>query len=331
MLSTLEIRQFRGLEHVRFENLGRANLIVGGNNTGKTSLLEALTVMYGSQNQLQALPTTFRVQPRQSQDQASGYWKLLVKGGDPTGLSIKTDEEQIEGFLNEGNWEFIVPSKPELFNGRPMPVVSIDRNGGVGVHRAQAKFKLSILSTNQGDPAEISELFNQIAPLNPENETKLEDLLRRSIEPRLRRLRYAKPQGTHTHLVYVDLGEGPMLPFTQLGQAFARTLQVYCEIFAKRPQILLIDEIENGLYHEGLEDYWKGLLAVLEDQDVQLFATTHSRECLEAAQRAAASLDGDPLRFLRLDRRVDDPAKIVATTFGKDEMQTAIEFNREMR
>ena len=40
---------------------------------------------------------------------------------------------------------------------------------------------------------------------------------------------------------------------------------------------------------------------------------------------------GDPLRFLRLDRRVDDPAKIVATTFGKEEMQTAIEFNREMR
>ena len=39
----------------------------------------------------------------------------------------------------------------------------------------------------------------------------------------------------------------------------------------------------------------------------------------------------DPLRFLRLDRRIDDPSKIVATTFGKEEMQTAIEFNREMR
>ena len=177
----------------------------------------------------------------------------------------------------------------------------------------------------------MSDLFNQIAPLNPENETKLEDLLRQSIEPRLRRLRYAKPQGTHTHLVYVDLGEGPMLPFTQLGQAFARTLQVYCEIFAKRPNILLVDEIESGLYFEGLEDYWKGLMAVLEDQNVQLFATTHSRECMEAAHRAAASMKDDPLRFLRLDRRIDDPSKIVATTFGKEEMQTAIEFNREMR
>ena len=190
---------------------------------------------------------------------------------------------------------------------------------------------LSVLSTKQTPPEIVSELFNQIAPLNPDNETKLEELLRKSIEPRLRRLRYAKPQGAQAHLVYVDLGEGPMLPFTQLGQAFARTLQVYCEIFANHPKILLIDEIENGLYYEGMEDFWKGLMAVLEDQDVQLFATTHSRECMEAAHKAAASMKGDPLRFLRLDRRVDDPGKIVATTFGKEEMQTAIEFNREMR
>ena len=286
--------------------------------------------MYGNQNQLRALPTTFGVQPRQAQDQGPGYWKLLVLGGDLSRFSIETDDDKIVGGIMDKNWVFHQPTKPDIFNG-PAPDINIGDNGQPGIHRVQTKFKLSILSTNQPDPAEVSELFNQIAPLNPENETKLEDLLRRSIEPRLRRLRYAKPQGTHTHLIYVDLGEGPMLPFTQLGQAFARTLQVYCEIFANRPQILLIDEIENGLYYEGLEDYWKGLLAVLEDQDVQLFATTHSRECMEAAHRAAVPLDDDPLRFLRLDRRVDDPAKIVATTFGKEEMQTAIEFNREMR
>ena len=122
-----------------------------------------------------------------------------------------------------------------------------------------------------------------------------------------------------------------MQPFTVLGQAFIRILYIYCEIFANRPKILLIDEIENGLYYEGMEDFWKGLMAVLEDQDVQLFATTHSRECMEAALRAAEPMEGNPLRFLRLDRRVDDPGKIVATTFGKEEMKTAMEFNREMR
>lgn len=118
---------------------------------------------------------------------------------------------------------------------------------------------------------------------------------------------------------------------TQLGQAFIRTLQIYSEIFANRPRVILIDEIENGLYYEGMEDFWKGLMVVLEDQNVQLFASTHSRECMESAQKAASKMAGDPLRFLRLDRKVDDPAKIVGTTFGKKEMETAIEFNTEMR
>ena len=155
--------------------------------------------------------------------------------------------------------------------------------------------------------------------------------MRMAIEPRLKRLRYAKPKGSKRHLVYVDLGEGAMLPFTQLGQAFSRTLQIYCEIFANQPDIILIDEIENGLYYEGLGDFWKGLMAVLEDQNVQLFATTHSRECMEAACDAAKGMKGDPLRYLRLDRRVDDPFKIVATVFGTEEMATAIDLNREMR
>lgn len=327
MISTLELQQFRGLEHVKFENLGRANLIVGGNNTGKTSVLEALVMLYGDSAQLQALPRTFRELPRDGNDLGIGFWKLLVRSDNIVEFKIQGDSEMVSGSLKQDQWMF---GKSGGSQGKHS-LLSLSLNGHVGFHQPKSAFELSILSTKQADPAVVSDLFNQIAPLNPENESKLEDLLRQSIEPRLRRLRYAKPQGTHTHLVYVDLGEGPMLPFTQLGQAFARTLQVYCEIFAKRPNILLVDEIESGLYFEGLEDYWKGLMAVLEDQNVQLFATTHSRECMEAAHRASASMKDDPLRFLRLDRRLDDPSKIVATTFGKEEMQTAIEFNREMR
>lgn len=326
MISTLELKQFRGLEHVKFENLGRANLIIGGNNTGKTSVLEALVLLFGGYDQANHLPTTFREQP--SHSQGAGYWEYIVKGGNSSDFLIQADEQKV--LVNKtGSDQIFTRDKPDP-KTRALTLLTL-RDRRSSFQNYPPSLKISILSTKQGDPTDISELYNQIAPLNPDNETKLEELLRKSIDPRLRRLRYAKPQGTGTHLVYVDFGNGPMLPMTQLGQAFARTLQVYCEIFANRPKILLIDEIENGLYYEGMEDFWKGLMAVLEDQDVQLFATTHSRECMEAAHKAAASMEGDPLRFLRLDRRVDDPGKIVATTFGKEEMQTAIEFNREMR
>lgn len=329
MISHLELQNFRGLEHVKFENLGRVNLIVGGNNVGKTSILEALILLYGNQTQLASLPTTFRILPQNGQDNNAGTWRHLVGSESIASFRLKSDGESVMGTINgNGNWIFKFNSVSNVAN---RAVIELPERGSVAIQSNKLKSEMSILSTRQEDPYVISELFNQIAPLNPENEEKLENLLQNSIEPRLKRLRYAKLKGNNTHLVYVDLGVGKMLPFTQMGQAFARTLQVYCEIFAQRPIMLLIDEIENGLYYEGMEDYWKGLMAVLEDQDVQLFATTHSRECMEAAYRAAKDMPNDPLRYLRLDRRIDDPAKIVATTFGKEEMATAIEFNREMR
>jgi hypothetical protein len=324
MIQFLELKNFRAFEHIRFENLGRANLIIGGNNTGKTSVLEALVMKMGSGKQIEALPSTFR--DNVPNDNFQNFWSYIAHDQKWEGFEIVTDE---------GSLLSVEDPRPitKLFfkqHGKESMLAVIE-TGKISIGGMPPNQTTSILPTKASPPGTISELFNQIAPLKPENEDKLQDLLRNSIEPRLKRLRYAKPKGTKIHLVYADLGGGSMLPFTQLGQAFSRVLEIYCEIFANQPKIILIDEIENGLYYEGMEDFWKGLFAVLEDQDVQLFATTHSRECMEAAHRAAAGCKEYPLRFLRLDRRVDAPGKIVATTFGQDEMQTAMDSKIEMR
>jgi hypothetical protein len=325
MIQFLELKNFRAFEHIRFEDLGRANLIIGRNNTGKTSVLEALVMKMGSGSQIKELPSTFR--DNVQNDDFHNFWNYIGHDKKWEGLTIRTDQGWLTTeSLREGRFALIDDGSDE-----ERTQIAVIESNQIRISGMPSRRKTTILPTKASPPQSISELFNQIAPLNPENEDKLQNLLKNSIEPRLKRLRYAKPKGTHTHLVYADLGGGSMLPFTQLGQAFTRTLEIYCEIFANQPKIILIDEIENGLYYEGMEDFWKGLFEVLEDQDVQLFATTHSRECMEAAHRAAGQRREYPLRFLRLDRRVDNPEKIVATTFGQEEMQTAMDSKIEMR
>jgi hypothetical protein len=71
---------------------------------------------------------------------------LLVRGDSISGFKIQTDGEEVEGATERGKWQH-------------------------GVQRAQSNLKLSILSTKQADPATVSDRFNQIAPLNPENGT----------------------------------------------------------------------------------------------------------------------------------------------------------------
>lgn len=326
MLSNLELKNFRGIEHARFENLGRANLIVGGNNAGKTSVLEALVLLNGNKQQLSELPSKFRELPNGDSDSIPAFWMMLPRSPFRGGFLLQSDSVSVALSIDSNVWQ-LSRGKSGTMDG----MVTIRGNSKLIIGDIATYYPTSILPTRLADPAKVSDWFNQIAPLNPENESRIEDLLRKSIEPRLRRLRYAKPQNLKNHMVYADVGEGTMFPYTQLGQAFTRTLEIYCELFANQPKILLIDEIENGLYYEGLVDFWKGLFEAIEAQDVQLFATTHSRECMEAAHRAAIERDSYPLRYLRLDRRVDDPSQIVATTFAKEEMQTAIESHLEMR
>lgn len=47
--------------------------------------------------------------------------------------------------------------------------------------------------------------------------------------------------------------------------------------------LTLVDEIESGLYHARLAKMWQQVLAFAETYKTQIFATTHSQECLEAA------------------------------------------------
>ena len=45
MLTSLEVENYRNFKHLTIEKLGRVNLIIGKNNTGKSSLLEAVSIL----------------------------------------------------------------------------------------------------------------------------------------------------------------------------------------------------------------------------------------------------------------------------------------------
>jgi AAA15 family ATPase/GTPase len=93
-------------------------------------------------------------------------------------------------------------------------------------------------------------------------------------------------------------------------------------------KVLLIDEIENGLHHSVLSTIWHGLFLAAEEVDVQIFATTHSWECVLAADKAAREEPKYDFNLIRLDR-VDDNIK--ATIIDKDALNTAKELAWEMR
>ena len=68
------------------------------------------------------------------------------------------------------------------------------------------------------------------------------------------------------------------------GDAINKILNIILSIVNNKGEILLIDEIENGIHYTVQKDFWKFIfeLANLEQFDNQIFATTHSLEMIKA-------------------------------------------------
>jgi predicted ATPase len=90
-------------------------------------------------------------------------------------------------------------------------------------------------------------------------------------------------------------------------------------------EIVLVDEIENGIFHTSLEPLWRWIGRLAESRGAQVFCTTHSYECIQAAAKALDTYDA---RLFRLERRDD---QVVAVSADGEALKAAAEHGLEVR
>jgi hypothetical protein len=189
--------------------------------------------------------------------------------------------------------------------------------------------KSAIFSSHPSDPVQDALDYNRV--ILKRGKKKVEELLRK-IDPRLVSVE-ALQTGERSPLIYANIGLPEMIPVTHLGVGFCRLLDIYSELLAGDAQVLLIDEIENGLHHSVLPTVWKGLIAAANELNVQIFATTHSAECIFAADAAvvknlcnSSGIEGLTIEHCdgrnRLERYIRDlPAR---SEFSRKEVESLI-------
>ena len=99
--------------------------------------------------------------------------------------------------------------------------------------------------------------------------------------------------------------------------------------FASRDGILLADEMENGIHHFALKEVWVRARQWMREWNVQLVATTHSDECIEAAM-AAFSDSSQDLSIHKLFRNTKT-GTVEAVTFTGETIEGARDLDLEVR
>jgi hypothetical protein len=89
-------------------------------------------------------------------------------------------------------------------------------------------------------------------------------------------------------------GQSERIPIGSMGDGIWRLLSLSLALVQTRGGALLVDEIDTGLHFSAMVEMWKLVIETAQRLDVQVFATTHSRDCYESLAAVLRDIDAAP-------------------------------------
>ncbi len=178
--------------------------------------------------------------------------------------------------------------------------------------------------------ADVVRTFSKFV-LTPKHEAIKQAL--RIIEPTIEDLvpiadgltRYSHSRDAPGGVVLRLRGVENRVPIGSMGDGMWRMLGLALSIASADGGVLLVDEIDTGLHYSVMEDMWRMLSNAAAARSVQLFATTHNRDCYESLAAIAMSADGG-VTIQRIDRDRGEAAR-----FSREAIVAAAERGLEVR
>jgi len=318
LFTDLHITDFRGIQDLKLSGFNRVNLIVGENNTGKTTLLEALALCAAPQEAGNLLQR-FRLSSGVSNP---GRW--LQRDGSTakcSNISLGGDNRVAGVVLCKQSETSFPKSKDE-----PMKETQSPGNGRLWHNISHPRLRIRTVAVQHRTPQDLVIDFST-AVRSKQGEQELESLLH-AVDDRIKAVRLDYEGDNRQPYISADIGLSERVPISQLGQGVNRLIAIFCELLGQRPAICFIDEIENGLHHTVLKRIWQGIAEVAERLDIQVFATTHRRECLEAAHHCFEERKSCDFRVVQLYRVRE---QIDGRVLDREHIEAAVESEIEVR
>jgi AAA15 family ATPase/GTPase len=303
-LESLQIHNFRGFDQLEMNNFSKINVLLGENNGGKTSVLEAVFLLSGMSNpQLPLRVNVMRGIPANKNALKYIFHNLetknkpLITGNFSGNINRELEiapifEENVfsEEKITHDNLVLTTPSLMLLPD-----IVGLEHSFTLRKENEQKKFKTwfrldknevtqsssykeDIVSTFlSGKSIELG-LLEQLKTLFVAKKEHIVNSLLSKFDGKIKGIYVLSDE------IYIDKeGISERIPLHLMGDGIRRLLSIVATIAANDQQnfICLIDEIENGLHYKSQALMWQMLFSLTRAVNIQLFITTHSWEMLQ--------------------------------------------------
>lgn len=376
MLTSFYIENFRLFDLLEVNRLGRLNLIVGQNNSGKSAFLEAVE-LYVSNASTQVLialvanrQETWRGQPEVENDlivihplrhlfhnhklPALGEMGIVVGPTSPRDEQIQVfiaayrfEKNEASGILQrvlvEANELPHDLSDLELAltareNGRTIRILRLDRDLDQEESRYRrnatllgsgARYPVEVVPTRNMTDEKLATLWDQI------NLTGLDDEVisgLQLLDPNITGVAFVEGtdrRNRHNRIPILKTSSASEpLPLKTMGDGMTRLFHIIVALVNAKNGILIVDEFENGLHWSVQPKIWKTVFRLAQRLGVQVFASTHSRDCIVGFEEAWKEQE-EMGAFFRLDVRPE--GRVTATSYTCETLLDSLETDIETR
>lgn len=197
----------------------------------------------------------------------------------------------------------------------------------INVYRpGTVKIPTAIINTasTRNIPHEDAIKFTEIIRQNKTNE--LLELIS-VVRPALKELQLLQDKQVTT--LYARLEDGNLILISMLGDGLQTVLSIAISIMNVPGGILLLDEFDSTIHYSILSDVWAMIAKLANKYNCQIFAVTHSRECIKAATEGIDKGSRiEDLRYIRLENNQD---KIEAVCYSGQEIVESLASDWEVR
>jgi len=335
LLTEIEIKDFKCFKDFKAEGFKRVNLIGGKNNVGKTAFMEALflisnvnIILKSQKKPIDREILYFEIikllliieQNRSSKDFLLEWLKEEFNFNDYTfdieinkkihlnceKNLLSPDEFQKQNYWNHGYVDIsnfrknIYYNKIYKKNHSPIlnnyTFITIQNNDNETIKNMVDDLKLM----NKYDF--INNLMNEIFEIEKIDVIKNKVMLQQ---------------------------KGKFFELKNFGDGLKQFFNIIIVLLTNKEKNIFIDEIENGIHYTLLDKLWEIILKISKEQNVQVFATTHSKECIESYARVSKKLEDKEICYIKMSRLKD--ASIKAGVRDFEMLQDSIDDDHEVR
>ena len=286
--TTLHVENFKGIREMALEGLGMVNVFVGGNNVGKTSVLQAIQLAsfldFNEKQLRESFATNHHLKKMTINDMARQTVRMVSE--------LWGERKQAEDLLYIASlnnvWSLMIDQHHVKFS----------KNDFFSNNHSRKKIKIQAGTDQHGNIVffmkayEHQFLATHIFPELKKDVTFLYQLVEKAINNLQKQALINSLKPLQKNLVTIELlnqaigcqllGANKLLNVKEMGEGFLKFALLKALLLTLETPYIFIDEIENGFHYSVQEDMWRMVLEAAKNDGTQFFFTTHSYEVLES-------------------------------------------------